>query len=29
MTPFDLARYQPGDMLYLWWLANPAALGGA
>ena len=25
MTPFDLRRYQPGDVLYLWWLANPAA----
>ena len=25
MTPFDLQRYQPGDTLYLWWLANPAA----
>lgn len=25
MIPFDLARYQPGDVLYLWWLANPAA----
>ena len=24
MKPFDLARYQPGDVLYLWWLANPA-----
>lgn len=25
MTAFDLQRYQPGDTLYLWWLANPAA----
>ena len=25
MIAFDLARYQPGDVLYLWWLANPAA----
>ena len=25
MTPFDLQRYQPGDLLHLWWLANPAA----
>ena len=25
MTPFDLQRYQPGDLLYLWWLANLAA----
>lgn len=25
MMPFDLPRYQPGDVLYLWWLANPAA----
>jgi len=25
MIPFDLARYQPGDVLYLWWLADPAA----
>ena len=23
MTPFDLRRYQPGDVLYLWWLAHP------
>jgi len=21
---FDLARYVPGDRLYLWWLADPA-----
>ena len=25
MTPFDLRRYQPGDVLYLWWLAHPVA----
>lgn len=25
MIPFDLQRYQPGDVLYLWWLAQPAA----
>lgn len=25
MTPFDLRHYQPGDVLHLWWLANPAA----
>ncbi|MBH1964267.1 MAG: HipA domain-containing protein [Comamonadaceae bacterium] len=25
MTPFDLRHYQPGDVLYLWWLANPSA----
>ena len=24
MTRFDLRRYQPGGVLYLWWLANPA-----
>ena len=23
MTPSDLRRYQPGDVLYLWWLAHP------
>jgi serine/threonine-protein kinase HipA len=25
MIPFDLLSYQPGDSLYLWWLANPTA----
>ena len=25
MTPYDPRHYQPGDLLYLWWLANPAA----
>ncbi|MET4575870.1 type II toxin-antitoxin system HipA family toxin [Ottowia thiooxydans] len=25
MTPFDLQHYEPGDILYLWFLANPAA----
>lgn len=25
MTAFDLQHYQPGEQLYLWWLANPAA----
>lgn len=25
MIPFDLLAYQPGDSLYLWWLANPTA----
>ena len=24
MTPFDLRLYQPGDVLYLWWLASPS-----
>lgn len=24
MIEFDLARYVPGDRLYLWWLADPA-----
>ena len=23
MTGFDITRYQPADLLYLWWLANP------
>lgn len=25
MIPFDLQRYQPGNVLYLWWLAQPTA----
>ena len=25
MIPFDLSHYQPGDVLYLWWLATPTA----
>jgi serine/threonine-protein kinase HipA len=25
MIPFDLKDYQPGDTLYLWWLAHPEA----
>jgi serine/threonine-protein kinase HipA len=25
MIEFDLRQYQPGDVLYLWWLANPQA----
>ena len=24
MKAFDLQRYEPGDVLYLWWLAKPA-----
>jgi len=25
MTAFDLDQYRPGELLHLWWLANPAA----